>query len=254
MLLSTFVKELSDILNIAGYVSADVSLNGLQVSRTKSEIHKVAFAVDASLASIEAASRQGADLLFVHHGLFWGRPVAVTGTHYRRIKALMDSDMALFACHLPLDAHLEYGHNAQMAKALGLEDIRPFAMYHGVSVGVSGHASSPMTAEQIVSRLGVRTNPTNFSVNAGSQALFQDIAIVSGSGASDVYKAIDCSMDLLITGESSYSTVNDCLEAGTGMLCLGHYETETFGLRAVMDLVRREYGLDVCFVDIPLGL
>jgi len=253
MKLSEFTNKMSEILDIKAFEGADSSDNGLQVGDLDADIRKVAFSVDASLASITEAAKLKADLLFVHHGLLWGRSIRITGRHYDRVKALLDNKLALFACHLPLDANMKYGNNARMAMKLGLRDIGPFGLFHGVSVGVKGTFPSPMTADEITKKLGVRTNPTNFTINGGDKK-FRTVAIVSGGGAFDVYQAMDEKLDLLITGESSYTTINDCNEAGMSMLCLGHYETETFGVKAVMEMVGQEMGLETCFVDLPLGL
>ena len=253
MKLAQFTETMSRILEIGNYTSADSSQNGLQVGDLDAEIHKVAFAVDASLATIQSAAEQGADVLFTHHGMFWNRSLTVTGRHYKRIKALLDNNLALFACHLPLDAHMELGNNAQMAKYLKLENVQPFGMYHGVYVGVKGEFPAPVTAQQIIGLLKVRVNATNFALNCDGRK-FRTVAVVSGGGAMDVYPAMEEKLDLLITGESSYTTINDCNEAGMSMLCLGHYETETFGVKAVMELVGSQLGLETCCVDIPLGL
>ena len=253
MKLREFTDKMTEILDIRRFDGADISLNGLQVGDLDAEISKVAFAVDASLASINKAVEQGADVLFTHHGLFWGRPIAITGRHYDRVTTLINNKLALFACHLPLDAHKELGNNAQMAKKLNLQDIEPFSFYHGVYVGVKGTLPAPMTAKEIISFLGVRENATNFVINGGEKK-FRKVGIDSGDGPGDVYDAMSEGLDVLITGESRYSTINDCLEADMSMLCLGHYETETFGVKAVMDLVGREMGLETCFIDIPLGL
>lgn len=253
MKLREFVDRMSDVLEIGNFYGADPSQNGLQVGDLDAEINKIAFAVDASLATIEAAVAQKADVLFVHHGLFWGNSLTITGRHYGRISAMIRNNLALFACHLPLDAHLTYGNNAQMAKRLDLQDIEPFAKFRGVNVGVKGRFASPVTAQQITKMLGVRVNDTNFALNCDGKK-FSTVGIVSGGGAGDVYTAMDEGLDLLITGESRYSTVNDCIEDDMSMLCLGHYETETFGVRAVMEMVDRDLGLETCFIDIPLGL
>ena len=253
MKLTDFSNKLSTLLDIERYTGADVSLNGLQVGRRCRDIKKVAFAVDASLATIKEAAKQKADVLFTHHGLFWGKPIAIIGRHYDRVKALLDNDLALFACHLPLDANMELGNNAQMGKALELRDMGPFSLFRGVYVGVKGSLPKPMTADDIVRKLGVRRNNTQFFIN-GDDKVFRTVGIVSGEGASDVYQAMDENLDVLITGESQYSTVNDCIEDGMSMMCLGHYETETFGVKAVMEYVKANMGLETCFVDMPLGL
>ena len=253
MKLEQFAETMGTILEIGNFTNADSSQNGLQVGNLDAEIRKVAFAVDASLATIKAAAEQGADVLFVHHGMFWNRSLTITGRHYNRIKALLDNNLALFACHLPLDAHMVYGNNAQMAKSLKLQNIQPFGLYHGVYVGVKGEFPEPVDARQIIDMLQVRENDTNFALNCAGKK-FRTVGIVSGGGAMDVYPAMDEGLDLLITGESSYTTINDCNEADMSMLCLGHYETETFGVKAVMELVKTQLGLETCFVDIPLGL
>ena len=253
MKLREFTDKMTEILDIRRFDGADSSQNGLQVGDLNAEIHKVAFAVDASLATIKAAAEQKADVLFVHHGMFWSRSLTVTGRHYTRVKTLLDNNLALFGCHLPLDAHMVYGNNARMAQKLNLQEIQPFSLYHGVYVGVKGVFTEPLDARQIISLLQIRENDTNFALNC-AQRKFRSVGIVSGGGAMDVYQAMDEGLDLLITGESSYTTINDCNEADMSMLCLGHYETETFGVKAVMDLVRREFGLETCFIDIPLGL
>lgn len=253
MKLGKLAKELEILLNIEDFRENDVSLNGLQVGDTEAEVKKVAFAVDACLESFEEAAKLKADLLFVHHGLFWGRPKAIVGTHYGRVKALLDNNVALFACHLPLDGHMKLGNNAQMAQKLELEDISMFSFYKGVHVGVKGRFKKAMTADEIIKKLGVRTNATDYIVGGGAKK-FDTAAIVSGAGASDIYEAMDEGLDVLITGESDYTTVNDCREAGMSMLCLGHYETETFGVKAVMQHVKESMGLETAFIDVPLGL
>lgn len=253
MKLIDFANEMSALLKMHDFECADSSLNGVQVGDLQSDIRKVAFAVDASLDTINEAAKQKADLLFVHHGLFWGKPKAIVGTHYGRVKGLLDNDVALFACHLPLDAHMKLGNNAQMAQKLGLRDLDVFSFYKGVHVGVKGRFERPVTADEIIRTLGVRENDTDYIIGGGKKK-FETAAIVSGAGASDIYEAMDEGLDVLITGESDYSTVTDCKEAGMSMLCLGHYETETFGVKAVMEYVKANMGLEVAFIDMPLGL
>ena len=252
MLLKDFTITMTDMLDIRRFDGADMSLNGLQVGDLNAEVHKVAFAVDASLATIKEAIDRKADVLFTHHGLFWGRPLAITGHHYDRVGTMIRNNLALFACHLPLDAHPVLGNNAQMASRLGLQDVEPFSFFRGVHVGVKGRFPAPLTAHEIIGLLGVRENATNFEINCGDRK-FSTVGIDSGDGAGDVYDAMAEGLDLMITGESRYTTVNDCLEADMSMLCLGHYETETFGVKAVMETVRG-MGLQVCFIDMPLGL
>lgn len=252
MKLNELSDRLASLLDIPAFAGADISLNGLQVGDLNFNIEKVAFAVDANMQSIEQAIAAKADMLFVHHGMFWGKPIAVTGRHYDKIKTLLDNKLAVFACHLPLDAHMELGNNAQMAKRLGIADPNPFSFYKGVYVGVKGSLPRPMLASQIISQLGVRTIPRTVVVGEGKKEI-RNIGIVSGDGAFDMYDAMREGLDALITGEARYSTYNDCVEAGFTMLCLGHYETETFGVKAVEQVVS-DMGLETCFIDTQVDI
>ena len=253
MKLGQLSKELEKLLSIDDFRDCDDSLNGLQVGDENAEVKKVAFAVDACLESFRRTVEEGADLLIVHHGLFWGSPIAVTGAHYERIKTLIDGKAGLFACHLPLDAHPVLGNNAQMTLKLGLKDVQPFGVYHGKKIGYMGVLEKEMTCDEIVKALGVRTNEHNCIIRAGKDRI-RSVGIVSGGAAEDVDQAMEAGLDAYITGESSHQTYHPVLEGKINMFSLGHYETETFGVKAVMEYVKSHYGLDVCFVDIPTTL
>lgn len=253
MNLKQLAQELGELLNIDDFLDCDDSLNGLQAGNLNADVKKVAFAVDACLESFREAAAQKADLLFVHHGLFWEKSIAVTGAHYDRIKTLLDNNLALFACHLPLDAHPVLGNNAQMAMRLGLKDVEPFGVYHGKKIGCMGILEKGLSCDELVNRLEIRTNAHNCIIRAGKDRV-RTVGIVSGGAAEDVDQAIDAGLDAYITGESSHETYHPVLEGKINMLSLGHYETETFGVKAVMAYVKEHYGLDVCFVDIPTTL
>ena len=253
MKLGKLAEELEILLNVDEFRDNDSSLNGLQVGNTDAEVRKVAFAVDACLESFKRAAGEKADLLFVHHGLFWGRPIAVTGSHYDRIKTLLDAGVGLFGCHLPLDAHPQLGNNSQMAFRLGLENLQSFAEYHGKKIGWMGNLKEELTCEQIIERLGIRTDAHNVVIRGGKEKN-RSVGIVSGGAALDVDQAMDLGLDVYITGENSHQTYHPCIERGINMLCLGHYETETFGVKAVMKYVSEHYGLETFFIDIPTTL
>lgn len=248
MKLKDFAGKLSEVLRLEDY--EDLSLNGLQVGDADKNVKKAAFSVDACQASVDAAVSEGADVLVVHHGLFWGKPIAVTGNHYNRVKTMLDNNLALFACHLPLDAHPVLGNNAQMAQVLGLDDVSEFCMYHGKNIGFKGILSNELTTDEIISRLGIRKDNTNVIINGG-KALNKTVGIVSGSAASDVFQAMEENLDVFITGESSHAVYHDCMERKINMLCLGHYETEVFGIKALMSYVERVMNIETVFIDIP---
>lgn len=250
MNLESLVGLLDETLRPADFARADIALNGLQAGDLKKEgdVRKVAFAVDACIDSFKGAAEQGADLLVVHHGLFWGAPLALTGSHYRRIKFLMDRGLALYACHLPLDAHPVYGNNAQIAALLGLEEIQPFGEYHGVLIGFKGILKEPQTPERIAARLGLEGLRLEFG-----KKLCSTVGIVSGGAADDVSCAIGEGLDLFITGEMRHEVFHEAQEDGVNMLCLGHYGTETFGVKALERMVASR-GIKTCFIDVPTGV
>lgn len=252
MTLYQLCKNLENVLNVKDF-KADVSLNGLQVGDAGKSVQKVAFAVDACMETISGAIEQKADLLVVHHGLFWGKPIAITGTHYSRIKAMLDNDLALFACHLPLDAHPQLGNNAQIAKKLGLTDIEDFGLYHGMKIGFKGRFAEPLSNLQIIEKLGIRTSPHNVVISGG-KSMNETVGIISGGAPDDVIGAIEENLDLFITGEDTHVVYHNCMEEHINMLCLGHYETEIFGVKALSEYVKQTYNLDTCFIDVPTGL
>lgn len=246
-----FSKIISELMKISEY--RDFSNNGLQVGNSEATVKKVAFAVDACLETIRKAAEEKADILFVHHGLYWGSAVPVTGIHYDRIKTLLDGNVALFACHLPLDAHDELGNNAQMAQTLGLKDIKPFCSYEGNNIGYYGTLDKALSNSEIIKKLGVRTDRSTVTLDFGKEEN-RTVGIVSGGGANEVSEAISLGLDCYITGEKLHQTYHQCKEEGINMLCLGHYETETFGVKAVMKWVEENLGLETCFIDVPTHL
>ena len=145
MKLEKITAWLDKTLNVAAF--DDVSNNGLQVDRTedkgqRTEVRCVSFAVDASVKAVEAAAKAGAGLLVVHHGISWGGGIKrVSGGVGRVIRAAMENNLALYACHLPLDAHPTLGNNAQLAKLLGLRRVKPAFTYHGNVIGLVGKSS-----------------------------------------------------------------------------------------------------------------
>lgn len=232
----------------------DISLNGVQVACSPDkEIKKVITAVDACQSTIDAAVEAGADLLFVHHGFFWGKPIAVDGIHYKRVKTLLDNDIALYACHLPLDAHPVLGNNAQMALALGMKEYDPFGTFMGQYIGFKGSLPFPMTCEAIAKLLGF-TSTNGLNIFPFGKEEVSTVGIISGGAADDVYEAIDEGLDCYITGEYRHELYHMLKETGMNMIAGGHYQSEVFGVKAVARFMKREWGLDANFVDRKTGL
>lgn len=248
-----FDTWVSDLLDIPRFRALDDSLNGLQVGRSDTSLRTVAFAVDACLESIRRAREAGAQVLFVHHGLFWGKPAAIKGTLRERIAELIAADMALYACHLPLDAHPELGNNAVLARMLGLVDVAPFGEYHGVRIGCKGRFETPLRLEEAVRRI-LPGGDAPRSVLAFGPANVSSAAVVSGGAPFEALQAIAEGIDLYITGEPSHSIYHEVMEAGLNVVAAGHYATEVHGVKAVAEKVRGDLGLEAVFIEYPTGL
>jgi dinuclear metal center YbgI/SA1388 family protein len=240
-------------LDIAGFADVDPSLNGLQVDNDGAEFGKIAFAVDANLETFKRAAADGAGLLFVHHGLFWGAPLRITGSHRERLRFLLERNLALYAVHLPLDQHQELGNNAALAELLGIANPEPFGLYHGRKIGYKGTLSAPLTVEEAVKRIAFAGRPP-LGVFAFGKPECLTAAVISGGAAGEALQAIEEGVDLYVTGESSHSVYHQILEGGVNMIAGGHYSTEVWGVRKVMEKCAAELNADVEFIDVPTGL
>ena len=224
MKIEEIVSWLDRTLNVGAF--DDVSNNGLQVARTGDEIGTVAFAVDASVRAVEAAAAAGAELLVVHHGISWGGGIRrLAGGVYGVVKTAMDTNVAIYACHLPLDAHPKLGNNAQLAKELGLKHLKPAFSYHGIFIVLVGDLDRPCELAAIAA-LDDLTLPVRVGVCSGGAGEFAEEA-----------KNLGC--DLYVTGEASWGDVIAAENCGMTMACLGHYETEVWGVRAVSVEMRK---------------
>jgi dinuclear metal center YbgI/SA1388 family protein len=253
MLLQDFDTLIRQVLNLDDFAGTDVALNGLQVSNQKSRVEKVAFTVDACLESIRLAVEWGADLLFVHHGLFWGRPLAVTGGHFQRLRALIQADLALYAVHLPLDMHPQLGNNAGLARKIGLKQREPFGEYKGIKIGFKGILPEEMSLEQIV-RICCGGNEQGIGVLPFGPESISTVGIVSGGAADEAYQAIEERLDLFVTGDADHTIYHHCLEGRINVIFGGHYLTETFGVTQLAEKLQSETDLHTRFFDIPTGL
>lgn len=227
--LTRITEWLDRELNLSAF--DDVSNNGLQLSREGVEVHKAAVAVDASVRAVEAAANAGAGLLIVHHGISWGGGIRrIDGGIYRVVRAAISADVAIYACHLPLDAHPRLGNNAQLAKALGLRRLRPAFVYHGNVIGFVGVNARAKTAE---------IGGCKFNVPCGL------VGVCSGGAGDFAEAAKRLGCVLYVTGEASWGDMIAAENCGMRMVCAGHYATETFGVRAVATEMRRALKLPV---------
>jgi len=229
----------------------DGAFNGLQVA-SRSPVERVAAAVDACQATIDAAAAAGAQLLLVHHGLFWGRALPITGRSYRRLRALFDADMALYSAHLPLDVHPRIGNNVLLAWRLDLQVEGRFGSHlglDGLGVWTAADLSREALAEKVAGVCG--TVPL---VIPGGPAHVRRIGIVTGAAADLLSEARAEGLDTFLTGEGPHHSYHDAVEWGLNLIYAGHYATETFGVRALAEHVAEEFGLEWTFLEHPTGL
>lgn len=232
------------------------AMNGIQVENL-GPVARCAVAVDASLRTIDGAIESGATLLIVHHGLFWGGAQPMRGRAFERIRRLLAHDVAVYASHLPLDLHPIVGNNALLAEEFGLISTAGFAKYQGITIGVMGDAdveTSVLAARGAA--LATREGGHLVSVGVESGRRTRRWAICSGAGASSdtLREAASLGVDTLIVGEGPHHTAVDAPELGIAMLYVGHYATETLGVRAIGREVERAFGIPWSFIDAPTGL
>jgi dinuclear metal center YbgI/SA1388 family protein len=247
---AAILAELDALLEPARF--EDYGPNGLQVPGPQ-EISTIATGVSAGVELFELAAAARAELLIVHHGLFWGSgPGPIDAALKRRLKLLFDADIALAAYHLPLDAHRELGNNALLALALGAErPHEPFALHRGEPIGCLARFTEPgIPAEQLFARAHAATARAPLVFDAGPP-LVRSLAIVSGAGVDYLPDAAAAGADAFLTGEPAERAMAQARELGLHFLAAGHYATETFGVRALGDRLASRFGLRHIFLDVP---
>lgn len=255
MTLNELDKYFRSFLNIEDF-DRDVSLNGIQIQNSQpdvKEIKKIAFAVDACEKTVLKASELGADVLFVHHGLFWGGCERIVNHMYKRIAPFIKNDIALYACHIPLDANNPYGNNYGLAKRIGLGDLEPFGQWRGMITGVKGKLKAPITFQELV-KLSLKPGENPFALMPFGKEKIQTVGIISGGSGSDVSQAIEQNLDAYISGDMEHSLYHYVLENKINMIALGHYQSETVGVNLVKEKIEKELGLETVFIDFPTGL
>jgi dinuclear metal center YbgI/SA1388 family protein len=243
------IDHLGSLLDPARY--DDYAPNGLQVPG-RDDVHTVVTGVSANAELFERARSEGADLVLVHHGLFWaGPPRPLDRAAKRRLQLLFDADMGLAAYHLPLDGHPEHGNNALLAAAIGCERSEPAFAHRRATIGVVGHLpGAGIPADVLVGRVREVTAREPLVFTDGPEPV-RTVGIVSGAGADHLEDAIAAGLDAFVTGEPSERVMGRARETGIHFLAAGHYATETFGVRRLGELLAAEFGVRHVFVDVP---
>jgi dinuclear metal center YbgI/SA1388 family protein len=229
----------------------DYAPNGLQVPG-KAEIGKLATAVSASVEVFEQAAAIRADLLFVHHGLFWGSTAGpIDARMKRRLKLLFDSDIGLAAYHLPLDAHPELGNNALIARGLGGDTLEAFALHEGEPIGfIARLPGDGLAPSDLFERTAALTERRPLIFDSGP-ARIRSVAIVSGGGCDYLRDAIFAGADAFLTGEPTERVMSEAQEGAIHFIAAGHYATETFGVRHLGEHLSERFDLEHVFIDVP---
>lgn len=251
MTLSDIIRYADTELRTAEIGDWSNALNGLQVENS-GKVTRIAAAVDACEATIRRAVELGADLLVVHHGLFWGGLLPITGANARKLRLCWEGDLAIYSAHLPLDAHPVLGNNILLAQALGLQDTEFFLPLKGTPCAVRGTLSLPR--EELRKRLSQAVGGGPVHLAPGGPQTTAKVAVVTGGGGSEAAAARAAGIDTLITGEGPHHTYTLAEELGLNLFYAGHYATETFGVKALAAHLSDRFVIPWEFIDHPTGL
>ena len=251
--LHSIATRLDQLLNTSSY--ADMAVNGLQVESPTLQVRKVGFAVDAGYSVIEAAADAQCNLLVVHHGILWGGSPPIVGPLARKLHLCMTRGVSLYAAHLPLDGHLELGNAAQLASLLGVTEVSPCFLYKGASIGIRGSFPTPRTPHEIAAQVcqyeGALQPP--LILPFGPKEV-RTIGIATGAATSVIPECASLGIDLLLTGESKQEAYHAAKEHNVSLICMGHYASETFGVRALERVLQRDFRVETLWISEPTGI
>ncbi len=226
------------------------ALNGLQL-QNDGTVSYIALAVDASEKAIEQAIAAGADLLIVHHGLFWSGLQPVTGAMWRKIDMAIKNNLAIYSSHLPLDMHPVYGNNSQLAFACNMVKTGEGFPFLDSTLGIQTRFEG--SCAELIELLRLATG---HDVDAYLQASQHEspgkILVCSGGAGNDLPLAAKMGVNTYISGEGDHWTIPMAAELGINLIYGGHYETETLGVKAIGELLHNKYQLPASFISLPL--
>jgi dinuclear metal center YbgI/SA1388 family protein len=248
--LREIVNYCDRILQTAEIKDYDGAVNGLQVEN-RGTVQRIAAAVDGTTATLRLAIRERADLLIVHHGLFWNPTHPWTGKRYELIRLLLENNIAVYSSHLPLDAHPKLGNNAQLCAKLGLKNVQPFFLEKGQHLGFQSRTR--IRRNELAERLA-RATGSRPTILPGGPVTCERIGVVTGGAGSHLKTAAAEGVDTFITGEGPHWTFALTEELGINALYGGHYATETFGVKALAAQLSKRFKVPWVFLDHPTGL
>lgn len=232
------------LLNINQF--QDYSPNGLQIEG-KQHIQHIVCSVTASQAAIEFAASQNADMLLVHHGLFWkNEPITITGWKKRRIETLLKHNINLVGYHLPLDAHPQFGNNVQLAQKMGWITQQQTGEYNLLTLG---HTQKQQTVKELQHHLADVLNTTPLLLTPDEKQNVHYLAWCTGGAQNFFQAAIDLGVQAFITGEVSEAQYHLANETGVAFIAAGHHATERYGVQALADAISQQFGISYDFFD-----
>jgi dinuclear metal center YbgI/SA1388 family protein len=254
--LTSIAEHVDALLRIGELPDYPNALNGVQLANRRPITH-IAAAVDVSSAVIDRTIDSGADLLLVHHGMFWRGVQPIRGPLYDRLKRLIDHDVAVYSAHLPLDAHPELGNNVLLARKLGLSPSAGFATYRGFAIGVRGEDTVETSELVERARTFARRHGGDVRVTRIPAGRFtRRWAVCTGGGATSetLVEATTTGIDTLIVGEGPHWTAVEAADTGLAIIYGGHYATETLGVQALAERIAATFGIRWSFIEAPTGL
>lgn len=245
------LQDITDYLNTLLKLETfkDSSNNGLQVQNS-GRVKKIACGVDADMTFFEAAHERGANLLIVHHGMSWTDSLKrITGMNYQRVEYLIRNDMALYAAHLPLDAHPRYGNNILLCRNLGLKNCRPFGDYHGQMIGFRGELPRSVSFDGFCKLVRSGVNPNVQTMPFGGKKVKRVAVVSGGAGADLLAQAAGDGVDAFLSGEPTLAAWGVARDMGIHVVYAGHYATETLGVSALARHLRQRFKINAEFID-----
>lgn len=248
MKLNNIISYLDSLLDVQNF--HDHCPIGLQIEG-KEEVKKIITGVSASLDLFNIAVKEKADLVLVHHGMFWDSESRVLkGSLKKRLALLLKNNISLAGYHLPLDAHPVYGNNAQIFKKLGLAKRGPFGNYHGKSIGFIGNTKSKTDINRFIKKVHQEISDDILLLKFGNKTISK-VAICSGGAPELVKEAIEKKADIYLTGEATEWVYHLCREEKIHYIAAGHHATERFGIQALGNHLQKKFKLKVKFIDLP---
>ncbi len=241
------VKYLDKLLKISEI--EDISVNGLQCEGEK-KVSKIGLAVDGCIKTYEKAIKKECEMIIVHHGFIWGGLKHLTGPLYKHIKYLIDNKLNVYASHLPLDLHPVLGNNIEIARILGLKDIRPFGRYKQNLIGFEGELKKPLNRGDLIAYIQDKLGGNPILLPFG-KLKNKKIGIISGGGSFVLSEAIVKDIDCLITGEGRHENHHMALEGEINVVYVGHYLSEEFGIKSLGRHLENQFGIKTIYIDEP---